>query len=80
MATPKRAARSKAAPASPPADAPSALVVKGLDANDIAALDRELEARRATLPVGATLSRNGLVVALVREALTAASATRKASP
>lgn len=80
MATPKRASRTKAAPEQTPESAPSALVVKGLDAGDIAALDAELTARRATLPAGATLSRNGLVVTLVREALEASKVQRGAAP
>lgn len=61
MSTPRKAVKA--------AEPPSALVVKGLDADDIAALDAELEARRASLPAGAVLSRNALVVALIREAL-----------
>lgn len=69
MASPKRTGR---APKAEVPEAPTALVVKGLDAADIAALETELARRRATLPAGATISRNGLVVALVREALAAA--------
>lgn len=72
MAPQKRAGR---APKADTPEPPSALVVKGLDAADIAALESELARRRATLPVGATLSRNGLIVALVREALAAAKAS-----
>lgn len=71
MASPKRPPR-----AAPAETVPSALVVKGLDASDIAALDAELAARRATLPSGATISRNALVVALIREALDASADRR----
>lgn len=77
MATPKRTGR---APKVEAVDTPSALVVKGLDANDIAALEAELAARRSSLPAGATISRNGLVVALVREALGAARKARSSAP
>lgn len=73
MSTPKRSGR---APKHTTADTPSALVVKGLGAGDIAALEDELERRRGTLPGGATLSRNGLVVALIREALATAKGAR----
>lgn len=66
MATPKRTGR---APKADTSDTPSALVVKGLGAEDIAALEGELARRRASLTGGATLSRNNLVVALIREAL-----------
>ena len=69
MATPKRTGR---APKAEVPDAPSALVVKGLGAEDIATLEAELARRRASLTGGATLSRNNLVVALIREALAAA--------
>ena len=50
---------------------PTALVVKGLGADDIAALEAELNRRRSGLTGGATISRNNLVVALIREALAA---------
>jgi len=66
MASPKRTGR---APKAETPDTPSALVVKGLGAEDIAALEAELSRRRAALTGGATLSRNNLVVALIREAL-----------
>ena len=73
MAPKKRTAR---APKAEETSVPSALVVKGLGAEDIAALEAELGHRRATLTGGATLSRNNLVVALVREALAAAKGAR----
>lgn len=72
MATPKRAGRASKAELP---DAPSAIVVKGLGAEDITALEAELTRRRAALTGGATLSRNNLVVALIREALAAKAST-----
>lgn len=72
MSTPKRAAGRAKAPADrtntatkPPPD----LVVRGLNAEDIAALERETERRRALLPDGANLPRNAVAVAIFREAL-----------
>lgn len=73
MSTPKRAAGRAKAPtehhpaqtAKPPPD----LVVRGLTAEDIAALERETERRRALLPDGANLPRNAVAVAIIREAL-----------
>ncbi len=68
MAPKKRPAR---APKAEETSVPSALVVKGLGAEDIAALEAVLARRRAPLTGGATLSRNNLVVALIREAIAA---------
>lgn len=48
---------------------PSALVLKGLDANDLDAIDAALNARRATLPQGAVYSRNAFLVDLIRAAV-----------
>lgn len=71
MSTPKRAAgRAK----SPPAEHVPDLVVRGLTAADVAALEAETERRRASLPAGANISRNAVAVALLREALAAAKA------
>ena len=71
MASPKRAAgRAK----SPPAEHVPDLVVRGLSAADVTALEAETERRRAALPEGASLSRNAVAVALLREALAAAKA------
>ncbi len=71
MAPKKRAAR---APKADTTAVPTAIVVKGLVAEDIAALDAVLTRRRGTLAGGATLSRNNLVVALIREAIAADAA------
>ena len=62
--------------ARPPRGVPTALVLKGLDADDIAALEAELSHRRGELARGATMSRNNLVACLVREALAAALRAR----
>jgi len=48
---------------------PSALVLKGLDADDLDAIDAALAARRATLPQGAVYSRNAFLVDLIRAAV-----------
>ncbi len=63
-----------------PRGVPSALVVKGFNAEDIAAMEVELAHRVAAAPEGMTMPRNTLVVALVREALAAALRARGASP
>ncbi len=76
MSTPKRAAARPKASTEPAAKPPPAatkpppdLVVRGLTAEDIAALEAETERRRALLPDGANLPRNAVAVAIFREAL-----------
>ena len=59
-----------------PRGVPSALVVKGFNAEDIAAMEVELAHRVAAAPEGMTMPRNTLVVALVREALAASLRAR----
>lgn len=70
MGTPKRTGRAKSAP-SPTAERAPDLVVRGLTPTDIAALEAETQRRASALPEGATLSRNAVAVALLREALAA---------
>ncbi len=81
MATPKRAAaRAKPAAESvkkapdaaqkPPPD----LVIRGLTAEDIAALEAEAARRRALLPLGANLPRNAVAVAVFQAGLAAVAA------
>lgn len=70
MSTPKRAAARPKASTEPAATKPPPdLVVRGLTADDIAALEAETERRRALLPDGANLPRNAVAVAIFREAL-----------
>lgn len=74
MATPKRRARAKA----PPPEHVPPLVVKGLTAAEVAALDAITERRRAALAAqGGTTSRNAVVVALLREAIARDAAERE---
>jgi hypothetical protein len=73
MATPKRTAGRAKAPA--PEHAPT-LVVKGLSAAEVAALDAITERRREALASqGGTTSRNAVIVSLLREAI-----AREAAP
>lgn len=72
MSTPKRTTGRAKAPAdrtNATAKPPPDLVVRGLTAEDIAALEAETERRRALLPDGANLPRNAVAVAIFREAL-----------
>ena len=67
MATPKRTTGRAKAPA--PEHVPP-LVVKGLTADEVAALDAITEKRRAALASqGGTTSRNAVVVSLLRDAI-----------
>lgn len=50
------------------------LVVRGLTAPDMAALEAEQAKRQATFPAEMKLSRNTLVLMLIREALNASKA------
>jgi hypothetical protein len=69
MANPKRSTggRQKV----PTERVPSAVVVKGLSASDLAALDVITSRRRAAIAAqGGTTSRNAVIVSLLREAIT----------
>jgi hypothetical protein len=52
--------------------APSAVMLKGLTAEDFEVIDTALEHRRATLPKGAVYSRNAYLLDLIREGARAA--------
>lgn len=58
------------APRTPPPAAPEVVVLRGLTAEDLAAAERVLEHRRAALDgTGARLSRNALLVGMLRAAI-----------
>lgn len=78
MASPKRAAGRAKNPAEPGAPHVPDLVVRGLTAADIALLEAETERRRASLPMGAKITRNAVAVAILHEALVALDAQAKA--
>ena len=75
MTTSKRSPGRAKAPAESAEHVPD-LMVRGLSAADIAALEAETARRTAALPVGAKLSRNAVSVALLREALAATAHLR----
>lgn len=55
-----------------PKPPPSAVMLKGLTAEDLESIDAALELRRATLPQGAVYSRNAYLVDLIRAGTRAA--------
>lgn len=71
MAKPKRGV---GRPKTTPDDHFPPLAVRGLTAEDHAALDEEHARRQAELPSAVKLSRNALVIMLIREALAASKA------
>ena len=72
--------RSPGRPKSADPDHVPDLVVRDLNANDVAALEAERDRRAAALPEGARLSRNAVVVQLIREALAACRAAAATAP
>ena len=71
MGKTKTATRPVGRPKTTPDDHIPPLAVRGLTADDHAALDAEHARRQAALPAGVKLSRNALVIQLLREALAA---------